>query len=500
MHSANAPTAHTRPATDLDLRPIAATLGIVLSILGAAMLLPALADASSHHGVGGADVFLGTAAVTIFVGVLLWMSGRSAQKKRLDLRQTFLLTFCLWAVLSAFAALPFMWGPPHLSLSHALFESVSGLTTTGSSVMSGLDTMSPGILLWRALLHWFGGMGIVVIAIAVLPVLSIGGMQLFRSESSDKSEKFLPRVGTIAKGLLLSYALLTALCTAGYLFAGMTFFDAVTIAMSTLSSGGFANSDSSIGVFANPAVDYVAVVFMLLASMPFPLFARALTGDVTRLFTNSEVRLFLLIVAIFTLASFAQQTLQGIAHGEQAFRGALFTVASLISTTGFMAVDYTNWGPLSDALFFVLMFLGGCTGSTSGGLKALRLAIAGEAVRQHLKRIFYRNGVFPIRYGGAPVADDVVASVLGFTFLFFATFVVIGVSLSCMGLDLRTAFSASIASLSNVGPGLGPVVGPATNYSALPEGAVWMCTLAMLLGRLEILTVLVLLLPRFWLR
>lgn len=501
MQTVKAPTFHTRPATSLDLRPIAATLGIVLSILGAAMLLPALADISSRTGREGAPgAFLGAAAVTVFVGVLLWISGRSAPVSRPDLRQTFLLTVCLWTVLAVFAALPFMWGPPHLSLSHALFESVSGLTTTGSSVISGLDDMSAGILLWRALLHWFGGIGIVVIAILVLPALSIGGMQLFRSESSDKSEKFLPRVAAIAKGLLISYVLLTLLCSAGYLMAGLTAFDAVTIAMSTLSSGGFANSDSSIQGFTNPAVEYVAVVFMLVAALPFPLFARAFTGDITRLVMNSEVRLFLAIVAAFTLASFAQQTLQGVAHGEQAFRGALFTVASLISTTGFMAVDYTNWGPLSDALFFVLMFLGGCTGSTAGGLKALRLAIGAKAVRQHLKRIFFRNGVFPIRYGGAPVADDVVASVLGFIFMFLAAFVVTGVSLTCMGLDLRTAFSAAIASMSNVGPGLGPVVGPAANYSTLPEGAIWMLSLAMLLGRLEILTVLVLMLPRFWLR
>ncbi len=498
MQTAKAPLVRARSATDLDLRPIAATLGIVLSILGASMLLPAFADFSSHSG--GADVFIGSAAVTIFVGVLLWMSGRAAPIRRLDLRQAFLLTFCLWSVLSVFAALPLMWGRANLSITDALFESMSGLTTTGATVMSGLDGLPSSILLWRALLHWFGGIGIVVIAIAVLPLLSVGGMQLFRTESSDKSEKFVPRVKSIAKGLLLSYLLLTVLCTIGYLMAGLKPFDAVTIAMSTLSSGGFANSDSSVGVFADAGVDYVAIVFMLLASLPFPLYARALSGDVTRLVTNSEVRLFLAIVAVFTLASFAQQSMQGVAQGEVAFRGALFTVASLISTTGFMSVDYTNWGPLSDALFFVLMFLGGCTGSTSGGLKALRIAICGKALRQHLKRISYRNGVFPIRYGGAPVADDVVSSVLSFVFLYFATFIVGAVALSALGLDLRVALSAAIACLANVGPGLGPIIGPAGNYSSLPDAAIWVLTLLMLLGRLEILTVLVIALPRFWLR
>lgn len=499
MDTANAPRIPLQSGIGLDLRPIAGPLGLILAGLGASMLIPALADLSEKAH--GADTFVGTAAVTVFVGVLMWLSGRSAEPiRKLDLRQAFLFTVSMWLLLAVFAALPFVWGPARLSFTDAMFESMSGLTTTGASAMSGLDAMPPGTLLWRALLHWFGGIGIVVLAIAVLPLLSIGGMQLFRTESSDKSEKFLPRVGAIAKGLLLAYMVLTAACAVAYLAAGMGAFDAVTLAMSTLSSGGFANSDSSLGVFANPAVDYVAVVFMLLASLPFPLYVRALSGDVTRLFTNPEVRLFLSIVAVFTLALFAQQVLQGIAEGETAFRGALFTVSSLVSSTGFMSVDYTNWGPLSDTLIFILLFLGGCTGSTAGGLKAMRLSIAGKAVRQHLKRIFYRNGVFPIRYGQAPVADDVVASVLGYLFLYFATFLVAGVLLNAMGLDLRTAFSASISCLSNSGPGLGPVVGPASNYSGLPDPAIWVLTLVMLLGRLEILTVLVLLLPSFWTR
>ncbi len=498
MTLAKAARVQTEATPALDLRPIAATLGTLLTILGVSMLLPALAD--FRAGSGGQGAFVGSAAITVFVGVLLSVSGRGASVPRLDLRQAFLLTTSVWVVLSVFATLPLIWGPPHLSLVHALFESVSGLTTTGASVMTGLDSMAPGILLWRAMLHWFGGIGIVVIAIAVLPALSIGGMQLFRTESSDRSEKFLPRAGAVAKGLLIAYGVLSVACTIGYLLAGLGLFDALTLGLSTVSSGGFANSDSSIGVFADPAVDYVAIVFMLAASLPFPLYVRVLSGDVWRLFRNPEVRLFFAIVAAFTVASFLQQVFQGVAQGEVALRGALFTVASIISTTGFMSVDYTNWGPLSDALFFVLMFLGGCTGSTSGGMKTLRLLIAMKAVRQHLKRISYRNGLFPIRYGGAPVADDVVASVLGFIFLYIATFAVVGVALSALGLDLRTAFSAAIACLSNVGPGLGPVIGPASNYSHLSDPAVAILTLAMLLGRLEIVTVLVLVMPRFWSR
>ncbi|QRG07434.1 TrkH family potassium uptake protein [Xanthobacter dioxanivorans] len=497
MH-ARIPTVEAEAVSVLSLRPVAATLGILLSILGVAMLAPAVVDFASRSG--GQGAFVGASAITIFVGVLLWMTGRGAAARKLDLRQAFLLTSSVWLVLSVFAALPLVWGPSQLSFTAAMFESMSGLTTTGASVMSGLDSMSPGILLWRALLHWFGGIGIIAIAIAVLPVLSIGGMQLFRTESSDRSEKFLPRAGAIAKRLLVVYLALTAVCAMAYLAAGLGPFDAATIAMSTLSSGGFANSDQSITVFANPAVDYVAIGFMLLAALPFPLYVRAMSGDLRRLFTNPEVRLFLAIVAVFTLLSFVQQSTQGIASGETALRWALFTVASLISTTGFMAVDYTNWGATSDALFFVLMFIGGCTGSTSGGLKALRLAITAKAIRQHLKRISFRTGVFPLRYGGAPVTDDVVSSVLSFVFLYLLAFFLVGVGLNMMGLDLRTAFSAAIACLANVGPGLGPVVGPASNYGGLPDPALWLLTAAMMLGRLEILTVLVLFLPRFWVR
>ncbi|MFG1479680.1 TrkH family potassium uptake protein [Xanthobacter sp. V4C-4] len=498
MHAARIPTVEAQALSVLNLRPVAATLGILLAILGASMLLPAAVDFAA--GAKDQSAFVGASAITIFVGVLLWTSGRAGGAQKLDLRQAFLLTTSVWVVLTVFAALPLMWGAAQLSFTKAMFEAMSGLTTTGASIMSGLDSQPPGILLWRALMHWFGGIGIIAIAIAVLPVLSIGGMQLFRTESSDKSEKFLPRAEAIAKGLIAAYVLLTAICAVCYRAAGLSVFDSITLAMSTLSSGGFANSDYSMMVFKNPVVDYVAIVFMLMASLPFPLYVRALGGDVRRLFTNSEVRVFFVIVALFTAASFLQQTFQGIAAGETAFRGALFTVASLISSTGFMAVDYTHWGALSNAIFFVLMFLGGCTGSTAGGIKAMRIAITAKAIRQHFKRIAFRHGVFPLRYGGAPVSDDVVASVLNFVFLYLFTFLVVGILLNLIGLDLTTAFSAAIACLANVGPGLGPVVGPSTNYASLPDSAVWVLTFTMMLGRLEIVTALVLFLPRFWVR
>lgn len=496
MRSVKAPRIQARLTNTLDLKPIAWVHALLSGLLACGMLLSAAIDHAS--GGSGAQGFFAAAALTLVFALLMGISGRQTEIKRLDVRQAFLLTASLWLVMPALATLPFLLGGRELSLTQAVFEGVSGLTGTNATTLTGLDALPLGLLAWRALLHWLGGLGIVVLAVAVLPLLSIGGLQLFHTESAQRSEKVLPRAGTIAKRLMISYLVLTAACAIAYALCGMRGFDAVTLAMSTLSSGGMASSPHTQAIFGNPTVGYVTIVFMILTSLPFTLYGRALAGDFTRLFTHPEVRLFVVIVALFTLASFLQQSLQGIASGEGAFRGALFTVVSLLSSTGYGGVDYTHWGPLSDALFFVLMFLGGCTGSTAGGLKMLRLVIAGKALRQHVKRISFRNGLFPVRYGGASVSEDVVASVMTFLFLYFSTFLVLGTALNLMGLDLRTAFSAAISCLSNVGPGLGPVVGPAGTYAALPDPALWVLILAMVLGRLEIVTLLVLLLPRFW--
>ncbi|HSI41980.1 MAG TPA: TrkH family potassium uptake protein [Xanthobacteraceae bacterium] len=482
----------------IDLRPIAAVLGVLIAILGTAMLIPAVIDLAA--GARDFAVFVAASAVTVFVGLSLWLAGRSGGVEQLNVRQAFLLTTASWLLLSAFAAIPFMWAETRLSFTDAYFEAMSGLTTTGATVISGLDTRSRGILLWRALLHWYGGIGIIVFAIAFLPMLQVGGMQLFRAESSDRSEKILPRAAQMAKGILGTYLLLSLACAIAYALCGMSTFDAVAHAMSTISTGGFSTHDASLGYFKSPAVDYTAVVFMLAGSLPFLLYVRVLAGDFSRLVANTEVRLFFIIVALATLISFAEQVLGGIGRGEAALRNALFNVVSLISTTGFVSADYTSWGPPTDTLYFLLTFLGACTGSTAGGLKTFRLAIVGSALVQHFKRIVYANGVFPVRYGGAPIGEAVVGSVLSFVCLYLASFAVLAVTINALGLDLASAFSAAITCLANVGPGIGPLVGPATNFAALPESVIWVLSFGMLLGRLELFTVLVLFLPRFWAR
>ncbi|MFK8253670.1 TrkH family potassium uptake protein [Ancylobacter terrae] len=482
----------------IDLRPIAAVLGVLLAILGTTMMIPALVDLAA----GQSDflVYIVACAVTVFVGLSLWLAGRSGGVERLDLRQTFLLTAASWVVLSAFAAIPFMWAQTRLSFADAYFEAVSGLTTTGATVISGLDTRPPGILIWRAFLHWYGGIGIIVFAIAFLPMLQIGGMQLFRAESSDKSEKMLPRAAQMAKGILGTYLLLSFACAITYAACGMSVFDAVAHAMATISTGGFSTHDASIGFFKSAAIDYAAIVFMLAGSLPFVLYVRVLAGDFSRLVANTEVRLFLGLIALFTFISFLQQVLAGIDRGEPALRDALFNVVSLMSTTGFVGDDYSKWGAPTEMLYFMIMFLGGCTGSTSGGAKTFRLAIVGSALVQHLKRLIYPNGVFPVRYGGSPVPSEVVGSVLSFVFLYLGSFLVLGLAINALGFDLATALSAAVTAIGNVGPGLGPLVGPASNFAGMPDSVIWLLSFGMLLGRLELFTVLVLFLPRFWMR
>lgn len=481
-----------------DLRPINAALGILVAVLGTMMLVPAIVDLA--HRNDDWIVFTVSAAVTTFVGCMLWLTGRQNEPSRLTVRQAFLLTSFAWIVLSAFAGLPLMWSQVGLSFTRAFFETMSALTTTGSTVLSGLDGMPPGILVWRSMLQWYGGAGIIVVAIAILPMLQVGGMQLFRTESSDKSEKVLPRVAEISNRIIMVYVALSLACAIAYFAAGMSAFDAVNHAMTTISTGGFSTHDNSLGEFKSGAVDYIAIVFMIAGALPMLLYVRMMAGDRLALFGNFEVRLFVAVVLAFALTSVLQQRLEGVNSGEQAFRFALFNVTTMITTTGFATTDYAPWGATSDAIYFLVMFLGACTGSTAGGLKTFRLAIVGGTIVQHLKRTIYPRGVFPVRYGGKPIGDDVAASVMSFLFLYLLTFVVVALSLNVMGYDFKTAYSASIACLANVGPGLGPIVGPAGNFASLDDAALWLLAFAMLVGRLELFTVYVLLLPRFWAR
>jgi trk system potassium uptake protein TrkH len=479
----------------IDFRPILFVIGWLLAAIAIAMLVPMGADIVAGHP--DWQVFAASSVCTLFFGVLILLSNRTAEL-RLSLRQTFLLTTSSWVVVCAFAALPFAFSEIGLDYTDAFFEAMSGLTTTGSTVIVGLDAMAPGILLWRAVLNWLGGVGIVAMGIVILPFLRVGGMQLFRSESSDKAEKVVPRAGDLAIWVGWIYVSLTALSAVALALAGMSPFDAVCNAMAALATGGFSTRDASIGAWASPAVEWVATASMFVGALPFIRYISLIRGDASGLLGDSQVRRFAALTAAVSLAMAVWLGVSQDIPFADALRLATFNVVSVVTTTGFASADYSLWGPPALAAFFFLTYVGGCTGSTAGGIKVLRFEILALVLRQQLTRLYSPHRVLPLTYGEKPVDADVMISVAGFVFVYFATIGAIALVLGAMGLDLVTAVTGASTAVSNVGPGLGEIIGPAGNFAPLPDGAKWVLSAGMLLGRLELFTVLVLLNPRFW--
>ena len=476
-------------------QPVLHIIGILLTTLAVAMGITALADLVSGHS--DWQVFIASAAVTIFVGVSLFLT-TNVERRKFTIRQAFLLTTLSWLVLAAFAALPFAFSELDMSYTDAFFESMSGITTTGSTVIVGLDTAPPGILLWRALLQWLGGIGIIVVAVAILPMLQVGGMQLFRMESSDRSEKVLPRAAQIASGIALIYLGATVACAASYWLAGMTAFEGFIHAMTTIATGGFSTSDNSVGQFDSAAIDWIATGFMLIGGMPFVLYLQALRGKPMLLFRDSQIHTFIAIVllAVFALA-FWQWASVGMALDE-AVRDSAFNVVSIITGTGYSTEAFDQWGGFSLTVFFLLMFVGGCAGSTSCGIKVFRFQVLYANARVQMARLLQPHGVYIPYYNRAPIPEDVSISVMGFFFLFICAFALLAMALGLTGLDFLTAVSGAATSIANVGPGLGDIIGPSGTFAPLPDTAKWLLSAGMLLGRLELFTVLVLFLPSFW--
>ena len=478
-----------------DLRPVLFVVGILLITLSLAMALPALADGVTANP--NWRVFLAASVFTLFIGTCLVLANRR-RDQQLTVRQAFVLTTVSWIVVAAFAALPFAFSNLNLSYTDAYFEAMSGLTTTGSTVISGLDNAPPGILLWRALLQWLGGIGIIVTAIAILPMLRVGGMQLFHTESSDSSEKVLPRAAQLAGAIGMVYLGLTISNGIAYWAAGMTPFEAVCHAMTTIATGGFSTSDASLGHFRNDAIEGIAAIYMVLGSLPFVLYLQAARGGWGALARDTQVRWFfgLVLFALLSLAGW-QMVVNDVAVTD-AFREAAFNGISILTGTGYSTADFSSWGTFALPVFTMLMFVGGCTGSTTGGVKVFRIQVLASTSWQQIRQLIQPHGVFLSKFNGRPVPESVPAAVMGFFFLFVVCFGLIAMGLALMGLDYVTSVSGAATAIANVGPGLGETIGPSGTFQPLPEPAKWLLSAAMLLGRLELFTVLVLFVPRFW--
>lgn len=476
---------------------IAYTVGIVLLVMGGLQSIPTLLDLAD--GNPDAWVFFWCGLLTTFSGGTLYFSFRGFDA-RISLREGFLLTNAAWLALTISGALPFWYSDLDVSPADAIFESVSGITTTGATVFVGLDTMPRGILMWRGILHGVGGAGIVTLAMLLLPFLHVGGMQLLQTESSDKSEKLMPRTRDVVLSFLLVYLLLNLLCALAYYHFGMSVFDAAVHALGTIATGGFSNYDASFGHFNSPELDTAAIVFMFFGGLPFPLFIALLYHGKFDFHKDQQVRAFLFIIVTVVGSLTLWLWARGVYDFGQSLRFSAFNVISILTSTGFVSTDYMQWGPFAAVVFLFITYLGACAGSTSGGMKVMRVVIAFETFKVQIKRLLYPSGVFSVRYQGNSLEKKVVQSVLGFLFLYVVANTFLTIAVTMTGVDFLSAVSGVAACMTNAGPGIGPIIGPAGNFSTLPDGAKWLLSLTMLLGRLEILTVLVLFTREFWRR
>ncbi len=478
-----------------SLRTLAFINGIFLITLAVSMLVP-VGTLLVFEQTRGINAFLWSSLITFVAGIALVAQGRP-QEGQLRPRDMYMLTVSSWVMVSIFAALPFIFAE-HASITDAYFESMSGITATGATIFTGLDSMSPGTLIWRSLLHWLGGIGFIAMAVAILPMLRIGGMRLFQTESSDRSDKVMPRSHMVAKYMVVAYVGLSGLAVLGFWLAGMGAFDAVNHAMSAIATGGFSTSDASLGKWQQPAVHWVAVVVMILGSLPFVLYVATLRGNYRALLRDEQVRGFIKVLLISWLALASWYTLTTELHWLEALRHVAVNITSVMTTTGFAVGDYHLWGPFASMIFFYLGYVGGCSGSTAGGLKIFRFQVAYILLKANLKQLVHPRAVIKQNYNRHRLDEDIARSILAFSFFFTITIAVLALALAMCGLDWITALTGAAATVSGVGPGMGPIIGPAGNYAGLPEIAKWLLTIGMLLGRLEILTVLVLLFPAFW--
>ncbi len=470
-------------------------IGILLIVLGASMLAPYSLQIILNEG---SHSFISSSFVTIFIGVLFILANLEKEFK-LNLRQTFLFSSLAWVMVAIFGSLPFILSTQEFSFSEAFFESMSGITTTGATIISNLDSTPKSILLWRAIMQWLGGIGIVVMAITILPLLKVGGMQLFKMEGPDSTEKILPRTIEVAAIIISTYIILTLLCGFFYWIFGMTIFDSVSHAMTTIATGGFSTHNDSIGFFKNSNIEIIASIFIILGSIPFISYLKFVQGNKKVFFQDVQIKglIYLLVFSIAIMFFY----LIFINYESSIFdkiRISSFNVISILSGTGYVTDDFGLWGKFSLIFFLLLMFIGGCAGSTACGIKIFRLQMLLLFLKNQIKKIISPNSVIITKYNNQKISDNFINSVIIFIFSFLFIFLIIAMLLSMSGLDFITSISGAASSISNVGPGLGDIIGPNGNYKDIPDVSKWILSFGMLLGRLELFAVLVLFFPSFW--
>ena len=470
-------------------------IGVLLITLGTFMLIPFFVQFIYDERNG---TFLSSASITIFIGILLVLTNLEENKK-LNLQQAFLLTTLSWLSIAIFGCIPFLLSNLNLSIVDAFFESMSGITTTGSTIITNLDNAPKSILIWRAILQWLGGIGVIVMAITVLPLLNVGGMQLFRMESSDTTEKILPRTREVTIIISIIYLTLTFACGAAYWLAGMNIFDSIAHSMTTIATGGFSTYSSSIGYFQNPKIEIIAIIFIVLGSIPFIAYIKFVKGDQKIFFKDVQIKglIYIFIVSILLMLLYLLLSNKEYSFAEN-LRISTFNVVSILSGTGYVTSDFSLWGKFPLIFFLFLMFIGGCAGSTTCGIKIFRFQILGLFILNQIKKLIYPHGIFPMKYNNEKISNPFIYSIMTFIFLYFFIFFILAALLSLDGLDFVSAISGSATAISNVGPGLGDMIGPNGNFSDLSAFSKLSLSLGMLLGRLELFAVLVLFFPSFW--
>mgnify|MGYP001223245067 CR=1 FL=1 len=469
-------------------------IGILLVVLGIFMLAPYAVQLIYNENNNG---FLASSIVTIFIGILIVLINLK-KDNQLNLQQAFLFSVLTWVSVAIFGSLPFMFSSLKLSFIDSFFESMSGITTTGSTVILDLDSSPKSILIWRAIMQWLGGIGIIVMATTVLPLLKVGGMQLFKTDSSG-TEKILPKTIEIATTIISIYLILTILCGLIYWFQGMSIFDSFAHSFTTLATGGFSTHNESIGYFQNPGIEMTATLFIILGSIPFIAYLKFIKGNRKIFFQDVQIKGFVYLILFSILIMFFYLFFN---NEEGSFlenlRISSFNVISILSGTGYVTDDFGLWGEFPLIFFIFLMFIGGCAGSTTCGIKVFRLQILFIFVKNQIKKLIYPNRIIVLNYNKEKIEESFVNSVIIFIFSYLFLFLIISMLLSITGLDFLSAVSGAATAISNVGPGLGEMIGPNGNFSEVSDTSKWILSFAMLLGRLEIFAVLVLFLPSFW--